>query len=311
MVAATGVRKAASVAIVAPALAILAVGCSSGTDHSEDPPLAGNTGEPVVVAAGDIASCGSRGDEATAELLAEIDSAIVVALGDEAYENGSAENFRECYDPSWGRFKDRTLPVPGNHEYMTEGAEGYFGYFGEAAGDSSEGYYSYEFGGWHVVALNSNKCMSVIGCHILSQQIRWLKANLADDDKTCTLAYFHHPLFTSGKYRPGVPEVRPLWEALYNAGADVVLSAHDHNYQRFAPQDPDGRADPERGIRQFVVGTGGRSHYQIESPLPNSEVHTDDTYGVLKLTLRPKGYDWRFVPVDGATFSDSGHDQCH
>jgi acid phosphatase type 7 len=233
-------------------------------------------------------------------------------LGDEAYENGSAKNFRECYDPTWGRFKNRTFPVPGNHEYMTEGAEGYFGYFGKAAGDSSEGYYSYDLDGWHVIALNSNRCLRILGCHFVSPQVRWLKANLAaNDDKTCTLAYFHHPLFTSGIYRPGAPEVKPLWETLYEAGADVILSAHDHNYQRFTPQDPDGEADPERGIRQFVVGSGGRSLYQIETALPNSEVHNDETYGVLELTLKPKSYNWRFVPVDGAAFTDSGHGRCH
>jgi hypothetical protein len=293
-------------------LAILVVGCGSRADRSVNPPFAGNTGKPIVVAAGDIASCKSKGDEATAELLAEIDGATIAALGDEAYEKGSAQDFRECYDPTWGRFKGRTLPVPGNHEYMTEGAEGYFDYFEQAAGYPSEGYYSYDLAKWHVVALNSNKCLIRFGCHALSGQVRWLKADLAaNEDKSCTLAYMHHPLFTSGKYRPGIPEVKPLWEVLYEAGADVVLSAHDHNYQRFAPQNPGGKVDSERGIRAFVVGTGGRSHYEIESALPNSEVQNDDTYGVLKLTLHPKGYDWRFIPVKGATFTDSGHGWCH
>ncbi|MDQ3863665.1 MAG: metallophosphoesterase, partial [Actinomycetota bacterium] len=185
-----------------------------------------------------------------------------------------------------------------------------FGYFGEAAGNSSEGYYSYDLGNWHLIALNSN-CSDVGGCDAFSPQVRWLKADFAKSRRKCTLAYFHHPLFTSGKYRPGIPAVKPLWEALYSAGADVVLNGHDHNYQRFAPQDPEARADPEGGIREFVVGTGGKSHYQIKIPLPNSQAQNDDTYGVLKVTLHPQSYDWRFVPVEGETFTDSGHGRCH
>jgi len=311
LVAETVLRKVASVAVLALALVVLAVGCGSGDAPSGDAPFTQSTGKPVVVAAGDIAGCESKGDEATAELLAKIDG-TVVALGDEAYEKGSVENFRECYGPTWGRFKDRTLPVPGNHEYMTEGAEGYFDYFGDAAGDPSEGYYSYDLGAWHVVALNSNKCLEIGGCHALSGQVRWLEADLeANEGKACTLAYMHHPLFTSGMYRPGIPEVKPLWEVLHEAGADVVLSAHDHNYQRFAPQNPDGKVDREGGIREFVVGTGGKSHYEIGDVLPNSEVQNDETYGVLKFTLHPEGYDWRFVPVEGEAFRDSGHGSCH
>jgi hypothetical protein len=264
----------------------------------------------VVVAAGDIATCNSKGDEATARLVGDI-KGTVLTLGDEAYPDGSAEDFEECYDPSWGRFKDHTKPTPGNHEYHTEGAEGYFGYFGKAAGDPGEGYYSYDLGAWHLIALNSNCEFVGGGCDASSPQVRWLKADLTKNSKSCTLAYFHHPLFTSGKYRPGDHEVKPLWKALYQANADVVLSAHDHNYQRFAPQDPSGKADPGRGIREFVVGTGGADHYPILDPLPNSEVHNDDTYGVLKLTLRPKGYEWRFLPAGGGEFTDSGENQCH
>jgi hypothetical protein len=263
----------------------------------------------VVVAAGDIASCYDTGDDATTRLLSNI-RGTVLTLGDNAYEDGTPEEFADCYDPSWGRYKDRTKPSPGNHDYNSEGAEGYFGYFGVAAGDPSKGYYSYDLGAWHLVALNSN-CEEVGGCDASSPQVRWLTADLAKDGKSCTLAYFHHPLFTSGKYRPGIPQVKPLWEALYAAGADVVLNGHDHNYQRFAPQDPSGEADPEHGIREFVVGTGGKSHYAIVVPVANSEVHNDDTYGVLKLTLRREGYDWRLVPVEGARFTDSGSARCH
>ena len=266
---------------------------------------------PVLVAAGDIASCASSGDEATADLLATIDG-TVITLGDNAYEQGLAENYRECYYPTWGTFKDRTLPIPGNHEYETEGAQGYFDYFGDAAGDPSKGYYSYDLAGWHIVALNSNECLQISGCRFVSPQVRWLKADLAaNEDRTCTLAYMHHPRFSSGEVHGSTPEVGPLWEALYEEGADVVLSGHEHNYERFAPQDPGGSADTERGIREFVVGTGGKSHYQIEVPLTNSEVHNDYTHGVLKLTLHPKSYDWRFIPIRGEAFTDSGRGRCY
>ena len=266
-------------------------------------------GQAMVVAAGDIASCGSPGDEATARLLHSIPG-TVLTLGDNAYEGGSAAEYAGCYNPTWGRFVGRTRPAPGNHEYETAGASGYFGYFGKAAGDPSRGYYSYDLGEWHVVSLDSN-CADVGGCDAGSPQGRWLENDLANDRRRCTLAYFHHPLFSSGKYAPGIPEVKPLWEALYSAGADVVLNGHDHDYQRFAPQDPVGRADPDRGVREFVVGTGGASHYAIGGPIANAQAYNDDTFGVLKLTLGATSYDWRFVPVAGKTFTDSGTTNCH
>jgi len=271
-----------------------------------------DTSDPVVVAAGDIATCSDAGDEATANLVGGIDG-TVLTLGDNAYPDGSVEDFRECYDPTWGNFKERTKPTPGNHEYYTEGAAGYFDYFGKAAGDPDEGYYSYDLGEWHLIALISNCGEGEIRCGPGSPQVQWLEEDLAaNDDKACTLAYFHHPLFSSGVRHGSAPEVKPLWEALYGAGADVVLSGHEHNYERFAPQDPGGRADSQRGIRQFVVGTGGRGNYPILDPLPNSEVHNDETYGVLKLTLHPKSYQWRFVSVERReTFTDSGSAQCH
>ncbi len=192
----------------------------------------------------------------------------------------------------------------------TEGAQAYFHYFGEAAGDPGKGYYSYNLDNWHIVALNS-MCENVGGCGPTSPMLTWLKQDLAANPKKCTLAYFHYPLFSSGKYRPGVTEVKPLWDVLYAAGADVVLNGHDHNYQRFAPQDPNGRVDPKRGIRQFVVGTGGKSHYRIASPIENSVVYNDDTFGVLKLKLGEGGFEWRFMPVKGETFTDSGSAKCH
>jgi hypothetical protein len=280
------------------------------------------TGDPVVVAAGDIASCASKGDVATAHLLARIHG-TVLTLGDNAYEDGTAADFRQCYDPSWGKYKARTKPSPGNHDYpgidaaeeagetSIGPAKGYFGYFRKAAGYPSRGYYSYNLGRWHLLSLNSN-CAEVDHCVSSSPQMRWLKANLAANrNKRCTLAYFHHPRFSSGVEHGSIEEVKPLWDVLYAAGVDVVLSGHEHNYERFAPQDPNGRADPQRGTREFVVGTGGESHYPILEPIANSEVHNDHTYGVLKLTLHPKGYEWRFVPAGGGTFTDSGSARCH
>lgn len=274
-------------------------------------PSAGNARSPTIVAAGDIADCHSEDDRATAELVDGIDG-TVLALGDEAYDRGSTSNYESCYEPTWGRFKNRTKPVPGNHEYLTKRARGYFGYYGAAAGDPGKGYYSYDLGRWHLVALNSN-CKAIGGCGADSPQVRWLRDDLAANGERCTLAYWHHPRFSSGEEHGSTPEVGPLWEALYDADADVVLSAHEHNYERFAPQDPGAKADPERGIREFVIGTGGggEENYPIVNPIANSEVRDDGTDGVLELTLRDNGYGWRFVPVAGKTFADSGSAGCH
>ena len=287
---------------------LLALGCTS--ERTPSPEV---DDSPLVVAVGDIAVCSSEGDEATARLVEGIDGATVLTLGDNAYPDGSAEDFRECYEPSWGQFKERTKPVPGNHEYETEGASAYFEYFGKAAGDPDEGYYSYELGEWHIVALNSNCGEGEVRCGPGSAQVQWLEEDLAAnaDEGRCTLAYMHHPRFSSGVKHGSTANMEPLWEALYEGGADVVLSAHEHNYERFAPQDPEGRADPEGGIREFVVGTGGKGLYPILDPLANSEVHNDESYGVLKLTLRPKGYEWRFLSAEGGEFSDSGSARCH
>src|SRR5215217_1275578 len=255
----------------------------------------------------------TRRSIATGPIVATV-VVLLLAVGDEAYPKGTAANFEECYEPSWGRFKERTKPVPGNHEYETEGARGYFEYFGEAAGDPEEGYYSsYNLGSWHIVALNSNCGEGEVRCGPGSAQTKWLKEDLASnaDEGRCALAYMHHPRFSSGEEHGSTPKLEPLWEALYETGAGVVLSGHEHNYERFAPQDPEGRADPERGIREFVVGTGGKSHYPIVDPIANSEIHNDASYGVLKLTLHPKSYEWQFVPVKGETFSDSGDARCH
>jgi hypothetical protein len=262
----------------------------------------------VMVGAGDIARCSSTGDEATAKLLESI-SGTVFTTGDNAYNSGSTSEFSNCYGPSWGRHKARTKPSPGNHEYYTADASGYFGYFGAAVGDPKKGYYSYTLGDWHIVALNS-MCEKVGGCGATSPMVSWLKNDLAANPSTCTLAYFHHPLFSSGMHG-NQTKMRPTWEVLYAANADVVVSGHDHNYERFTPQNPQGRADTSRGIREFVVGTGGGSLRSFGTIRPNSEVRNATTYGVLKLTLNPTSYAWNFVPVAGKTFTDSGTTSCH
>jgi hypothetical protein len=269
------------------------------------------TSDAVLVGAGDIASCDDlRGAEATAKLIEGIPG-TVFAAGDLAYPDGSDENFANCYGPTWGRFRERTRPAPGNHEYHRTGASGYARYFGEAAGDGSKGYYSYELGAWHIVVLNS-ECEEAGGCESTSPQGRWLREDLAKHPRDCTLAYFHQPLFSSGAKHGNNPKVKPLWELLYGAGAEVVINGHDHDYERFSPQDPEGHPDPTRGIREFVVGTGGKnSHRKFGAVQPNSEVRNDDTFGVLKLTLHPHGYGWEFVPEAGKTFTDAGAGVCH
>jgi hypothetical protein len=263
----------------------------------------------VLVGAGDIASCNGPGDEATAKLLDNI-AGTVFTVGDNVYPDGTATEFGQCYDAAWGRHKARTRPAPGNHDYHTEDASGYFNYFGAVAGDPAKGYYSYDLGAWHIIVLNSN-CKEVGGCEAGSPQEQWLRADLAAHPTTCTLAYWHHPRFSSGKHG-SAPEMQAFWEALYAYGADVVLAGHDHSYERFAPQDPSGKRDEVRGIRQFVVGTGGAKLRSFEENLPNSEVREAETWGVLKLTLHPTSYAWKFipVPVKGKTFTDSGSATC-
>ena len=266
--------------------------------------------DPVMVGAGDIASCQSSGDEATAKLIDQLPNATVFTLGDDVYEDGTPFEFANCYDPSWGRFKARTKPAVGNHEYQTPDASGYYSYFGSAAGDPDKGYYSYNLGEWHVVVLNS-MCGKVGGCGAGSPMLRWLERDLRSNPTPCTLAYIHHPLFSSGSEHGNDTRMRPSWKALYAAGAEVVLNGHDHDYERFGPQRPDGVSDPSGGIREFVVGTGGDSLYAFLAPQPNSEVRNVETYGVLKLKLHPDSYEWRFVPEAGETFTDSGTDSCH
>jgi acid phosphatase type 7 len=263
----------------------------------------------ILVGAGDIADCRDlSGAEATAKLLEQIPG-TVMAVGDLAYPDGSVENF-QCYDKTWGHVKARTRPAAGNHEFHAAGGTPYFDYFGASAGDPKNGYYSYELGTWHIVVLNS-ECKDVGGCDANSRQVQWLRTDLAAHPAACTLAYWHKPLFSSGSAHGNDPEMRPLWQALYDANADVVINGHDHNYERFAPQNPDGRSDAARGIREFVVGTGGKNHRPIVLAKPNSESRNADAYGVLKLTLRAGTYDWQFVAEPGKQFSDSGTGKCH
>jgi hypothetical protein len=258
----------------------------------------------VFVGAGDIANCGEETDEATAELLDGIPG-TVFTTGDNAYPDGSPDDFAECYEPTWGRHKARTWPSPGNHDYDTDDAAGYFAYFGDRAGPAGRGYYSYDLGAWHIISLNSNVSMSAG-----SAQEQWLRADLAVNRTECTLAYWHHPRFSSGEHGNNAAS-ESLWRALYEAGVEVILVGHDHNYERFAPQTPDGVADPARGIRQFVVGTGGTSLRDMDVSVDNSEVQNSDTHGVLQLTLRSNTYTWTFIPIAGGSFTDSGGGTCH
>ena len=259
----------------------------------------------VLVGAGDIADCGTTGDEATANLLDNIAGTVFTA-GDNAYNDGSATNYSQCYVPSWGRHKARTRPSPGNHDYGTTDATGYFDYYGSAAGPAGLGYYSYNIGNWHIISLNSNISMSAG-----STQEQWLRADLVASNKPCTLAYWHHPRFSSGSHHGSSTAPQPLWEALYDANAEIVISGHEHNYERFAPQTPTGAADPTRGIREFIVGTGGTDFYPSGTAIANSQVRNTGTWGVLKLTLSSNGYTWQFIPVAGQSFTDSGSGTCH
>ncbi|HKV61064.1 MAG TPA: metallophosphoesterase [Candidatus Acidoferrum sp.] len=268
----------------------------------------------VLVGAGDIASCKDpEGAAATAKLIEQIPG-TVFAAGDLAYEKGSAEEFKKCYGPAWGRFKDRTKPALGNHEYVDPTASAYFQYWGAQAGPPGKGYYSYELGDWHIVVLNTNcDAKGLGGCGAGSPQETWLKEDLAKRPSACILAYGHHALFSSGVFKKHAvhPELKQLWGDLYAAHADLVLAGHEHSYERFALQDPEGRADAANGIREIVVGTGGRSHDLLGFATPNSEVREWDTYGVLKLTLSPRKYSWEFIPEEGKNFHDAGSEACH
>jgi PKD repeat protein len=276
------------------------------------PPTGGGN---VFVGAGDIADCNRSTDEATALLLDGISGAVFTA-GDNTYPDGTAANFANCYGPTWGRHKARTKPAIGNHDYSASGdLSAYFDYFGPGIGDAGKGYYSYDVAGWHVVVLNS-QCSTLggsasAGCGTNSPQTTWLRQDLASSSASCTIAIIHNPRFTSKRTTPDGPYAA-FWTALYNAGAEIVISGDKHNYERFAPQTPAGAADPSFGVRQFVVGTGGAALSTFgTSTMANSQSKNDSTHGVLKLSLHASSYDFEFVPVAGKTFTDSGVGACH
>jgi acid phosphatase type 7 len=286
-----------------------AIFASWGTSGFAQQSTSATTGDPVFVGAGDIVGCPDYSNaEATAKLLDKIPG-TVFTLGDNAYPDGTAEQFRDCYGPTWGRHKARTRPAAGNHDFHSGGATPYFDYFGAAAGDPKMGAYSYDLGAWHIIVLNS-ECKPAGGCEAGSPQEKWLKEDLKAHPAACTLAYWHKPLFSSGVAHGNDPEMKTFWQDLYSAHAALILTGHDHDYERFAPQDPDGKPDPAHGIREFVVGTGGKSHRGFGEIVPTSEVRNSDTYGVLKLTLHAKSYDWEFIPEAGKTFRDSGSGTC-
>ncbi len=278
--------------------------------------------DPVIAAAGDIA-CDPSSDAFnggwgtwdrcrqrwTSDLLVDSGLAAVLPLGDLQYDDSQRWKYDWSFGPSWGRVKYLMRPAVGNHEYETPGASGYFDYFGDAAGPRDRGYYSFDLGNWHLIALNSN-CWAVGGCWAGSPQERWLRADLAAHPTACTLAFAHHPRYSSGQHGD-TGEIAPLFRALYDANADVFLSGHDHLYERLAPSNADDRGDPARGIRQFVVGTGGKDHYPVGRVDSDSELRNTDTFGVLRLTLRPWSYSWQFVPEAGGWFTDSGSTGCH
>jgi hypothetical protein len=290
--------------ILAGALALVA--CTPGHAVSALPAGGGET----LIAAGDIAQCSRSGyvgtsAEATAGLIDSLPG-TVLALGDLAYQNGTQSEFRGCYEPTWGRFRDRTKPTPGNHEHNTRGAAPYYAYWGERAGVAGEGFYSFELGTWHIIALNSN----IIDGPLKSKQEEWLAADLKRHPTLCALAFFHHPRFSSGGHGND-PRLGGLWRILYLQGVDVVLGGHDHDYERFAPQDPDGHRDKQRGIREFVVGTGGAKLTPFLWIQPNSEVRINGEHGILRMTLWEDRYRWEFLSAPDGRLLDVGRGKCH
>lgn len=283
--------------------------------------------DPVIMAAGDIAcdpaeisynqgigspKVGASGycqQKFTADIVRDLHAKAVLALGDLQYVDGRLDAFQQSYATTWGLFRNLTHPVVGNHEYNTPSAAGYFDYFGAAAGTRGQGYYSFDVGTWHLIALNSN-CTPAGGCGAGSPQEQWLRADLAAHPAVCTLAFWHHPFFKSG-VTESTAGTRDLWTALYQANADLILNGHEHMYERFAAQTPAGAPDPTRGLREFIVGTGGRNHGTFSMVAANSEVRNADTFGVMKLVLHPSSYDWEFVAEAGSTFTDSGTTACH
>lgn len=282
---------------------------SSATPRPSKTPAPSPTPTPtdvILIGAGDISICGQDGDDQTAALLAQYPQALIFTAGDNSNEDGSLKQYTQCFGPSWGQFLERIRPAAGNHDYTSVDAADYFAYFGTAAGNPDAGYYSYDAGSWHIVVLNSN--CNRINCNPEGPQLTWLKADLESHPNACSLAIFHHPRFTSGLTEGGA--LYNFWDILYQYNTEIVINGHDHDYERFAPQNPLGQADP-LGIREFVVGTGGASQYGLGTRKANSEVFHSGTFGVLKLTLGEGVYQWEFLPVAGESFTDSGSGICH
>lgn len=268
----------------------------------------------TIYAAGDIADCRkmpaaeSHAAETAALIatrLANDKNAAVLTVGDHTYPVGLLSEFYDCYDKTWGQFKARTHPAPGNHEYYTPEASGYYGYFTEPNDTGRRSYYSVEIGTWHVVSLNSN-----LREHAYAAQLAWLKEDLAKHPATCTLAYWHHPVFSSGGHGNN-SFMKETWKILEDANADVILSGHDHDYERFAPQNVSGERDDQYGMREFIIGTGGAYLTPMFLRKENSEIRNNTTFGVLKMVLKEDSYEWEFLPVAGSTFTDRGSGKCH
>jgi hypothetical protein len=265
-------------------------------------------GDAVLVGAGDIAGCDWETDEATAGLLDDLPGTIFTA-GDNAYPAGRAQDFAECFEPSWGRHLDRIRPVPGNHDWQTGSLDAYLDYFGAAAvNEAGDPWYAYDLGTWRIIALDS-ECEETETCGPESDQGRWLADELATTSARCTMAIWHVPRYSSG-FHGDDTDVQPFWDALYQAGADVIVNGHDHDYERFAPLDAEGEEDRERGMRQFIVGTGGVGLRDFGDPKPHSELRLAVTHGVIAFTLKDGGYEWSWIPIDGDV-TDRGSATCH
>jgi hypothetical protein len=277
-------------------------------DHNDLLIAALRDSDAVLVGAGDVALCDSSGAAATAQLLAAIPGTVFM-VGDGAYENGSASEYSTCFAPNWGGFLGQMVAAPGERDFLSERGAAFYDYFGTAAGAAGQGYYSFELGSWHIVVLNS-VCSYASGCGVNAAQMQWLREDLSQHDALCTAAIWHYPLFSSGQHG-GSAAVQPFWDVLYAAGAELVINAHDQDYERFAPMNPQATPDPDNGIREFVVGTGGSGLTGLGDPAPNSEYTIFYTYGVLKLTLKPDSYEWEFVPQAGMGASDHGSGTCH
>lgn len=285
---------------------VVAAACSSPSPSEPWKIIAPAPVSATFIGAGDMGRCRTSNPAATAALIQAVQGAVYTT-GDNAYEDGTAQEFAECYDPSWGAFKDRTYPTPGNHDYNTPGATGYYGYFGSRAGPAGRGYYSFKLGAWHMLALNS----AIEDSAAVAAQEAWVRAELARSRAGCVAAYWHHPTFSSSLGLGGLgTDMRPIWRLLYDHGADLIITGHHHVYERFAPQDPDGKLDTARGIRSFIVGTGGHSMIRKTGSAANSELINDQVFGVLKFELHPTSYDWQFLSTTGS-FTDTGSQPCH